>query len=244
MGLNVIRLLHHLERLAFVAFLSTAATASFLPQVSGPGLSQPVAARRLAAVAAVLGQLITQSLDLGSLCSNCLLQLIHLLLQRQDDRYEGLFSQLEKLDKETLISIILTLQRQDDRYEGLFIQLLKLAKETLISIILTLQQQVYELQETVAAQAAEIQRLRDQLAKNSRNSGKPPSSDGLRKPRTRNLRKKTGRRSGGQKGHKGQTLEMVEQPDHVQTHQAIQCSDCATDLRSVEPCEVERRQVN
>jgi transposase len=122
-------------------------------------------------------------------------------------------------------------------------QLEKLDKETLISIILTLQQQVYELQKTVAAQAAEIQKLRDQLAKNSRNSGKPPSSDGLRKPRTRNLRKKTGRRSGGQKGHTGQTLEMVEQADHVQIHQAIQCSDCATDLRSVEPCEVERRQV-
>ena len=122
-------------------------------------------------------------------------------------------------------------------------QLEKLDKETLISIILTLQQQVHELQKTVAAQAAEIQKLRDQLAKNSRNSGKPPSSDGLKKPRTRNLRKKTGRRSGGQKGHKGQTLEMVEQPDHVQTHQAIQCPDCTTDLRSVEPCEVESRQV-
>jgi transposase len=122
-------------------------------------------------------------------------------------------------------------------------QLEALDKETLISIILTLQQQVQELQETVASQAAEIQKLRDQLAKNSRNSGKPPSSDGLKKPRTRNLRKKTGRRSGGQKGHKGQTLEMVEQPDHVQIHQAIQCSDCDTDLQSVEPCEVERRQV-
>ena len=122
-------------------------------------------------------------------------------------------------------------------------QLEALDKETLISIILTLQQQVQELQKTVAAQAAEIQQLRDQLAKNSRNSGKPPSSDGLKKPRTRNLRKKTGRRSGGQEGHKGQTLEMVEQPDHVQIHQAVQCPDCATDLRFVEPCEVERRQV-
>ena len=122
-------------------------------------------------------------------------------------------------------------------------QLEALDKETLISIILTLQQQVQELQKAVAAQADEIQQLRDQLAKNSRNSGKPPSSDGLKKPRTRNLRKKTGRRSGGQKGHKGQTLEMVEQPDHVQIHQAVQCPDCATNLRSVEPCEVERRQV-
>jgi transposase len=122
-------------------------------------------------------------------------------------------------------------------------QLEKLDKETLIPIILTLQQQVVELQKTAAAQAAEIQKLRDQLAKNSRNSGKPPSSDGLKKPRTRNLRKKTGRRSGGQKGHKGQTLEMVEQPDHVQIHQALRCPDCAMDLQSVGQCEFERRQV-
>ena len=122
-------------------------------------------------------------------------------------------------------------------------QLEKLDKETLISIILTLQQQVYELEKTVAAQGAEIQKLRDQLAKNSRNSSKPPGSDGLRKARTRNLRKKTGRRSGGQKGHKGQTLDLVEQPDQVQVHPALRCPDCATDLRSVGQCELERRQV-
>ena len=67
-------------------------------------------------------------------------------------------------------------------------QLEKLDKETLISIILTLQQQVVQIQQVVDKQAAEIQSLRDQLAKNSRNSGKPPSSDGLKKPRTRSLR--------------------------------------------------------
>jgi transposase len=122
-------------------------------------------------------------------------------------------------------------------------QLEKLDKEALISIILVLQQQVKELQETVAAQAAEIQKLRDQLAKNSRNSGKPPSSDGLKKPRPRNLRKKTGRRSGGQKGHKGHTLKMAEKPDHIEVHPVSQCPHCTADLRAVEPCGLERRQV-
>jgi transposase len=122
-------------------------------------------------------------------------------------------------------------------------QLEKLDQEALISIILVLQQQVKELQQIVAAQAAEIQELRDQLAKNSCNSGKPPSSDGLKKPRPRNLRKKTGRRSGGQKGHKGHTLEMAEKPDHIEVHPVSQCPHCAADLGAVEPCGLERRQV-
>jgi transposase len=115
-------------------------------------------------------------------------------------------------------------------------QLEQLDKETLIAIILELQRQLRE-------QAALIQELRDQLAKNSQNSGKPPSSDGLKKPRTRSLRKKSGRRSGGQKGHQGHTLKMVEQPDHIQVHEASTCSHCATDLQSVEPCGYEKRQV-
>jgi transposase len=122
-------------------------------------------------------------------------------------------------------------------------QLARLDKETLIAVILTLQGQVRQLEKTVAEQAADIQSLRDQLAKNSRNSGKPPSSDGLKKPRTRSLRKKTGRRSGGQKGHKGHTLKMVEQADHKRVHKASTCPHCTTDLRSVEPKGYEKRQV-
>jgi transposase len=122
-------------------------------------------------------------------------------------------------------------------------QLAQLDKEELITIILALQEQVQELQRTVAEQAAEIQKLRDQLAKNSRNSGKPPSSDGLKKPRTRNLRRKSGRRSGGQEGHPGHTLKMVEKPDHVEYHEVSECPQCAADLQTVEACEFERRQV-
>jgi hypothetical protein len=95
-------------------------------------------------------------------------------------------------------------------------QLEQLEKATLIAIIVELQRQLTE-------QATLIQELRDQLAKNSQNSGKPPSSDGLKKPRTRSLRKKTGRRSGGQEGHKGHTLEMVEQPDHIKVYEASTC---------------------
>lgn len=122
-------------------------------------------------------------------------------------------------------------------------QLDKLEKEDLILIILALQGQVQELQQTVAKQTAEIQELRDQLAKNSRNSGQPPSSDGLKKPRTRNLRRKNGRRSGGQEGHAGHTLKMVDEPDHVEHYEVSACPECAADLQAMEACEFERRQV-
>lgn len=115
-------------------------------------------------------------------------------------------------------------------------QLADLDKETLIAIIL-------ELRQMIAHQASQIQELQDQLAKNSQNSGKPPSSDGLKKPRTRSLRKKEGRQSGGQKGHKGHTLEMVEQPEQVVVHRVESCPHCAADLREVAPDGFEKRQV-
>jgi transposase len=122
-------------------------------------------------------------------------------------------------------------------------QLEQLDKGTLISMILMLQRQIRELQQTVAAQAAEMQKLRDELAKNSRNSSKPPSSGGLKKPHPKNLRQKTGRRSGGQKGHSGHTLKMVEKPDHIEVHPVRVCPECATDLQAIAPCGHERRQV-
>ena len=122
-------------------------------------------------------------------------------------------------------------------------QLEQLDKETLITMLLNVQQQLQQLQQTVAEQVVVIQSLRDQLAKNSRNSGKPPSSDGLKKPRVQNLRQKSGRQPGGQPGHSGHTLKLVENPTHTQVHRVAVCANCAANLQAIEPCDHERRQV-
>lgn len=122
-------------------------------------------------------------------------------------------------------------------------QLNKLDKETLIEVLLNALSRIGELEKQVAAQAATIQKLRDEIAKNSSNSSKPPSSDGLKKPKTRSLRQKGQRPIGGQPGHKGNTLKMVDEPDYIELHPITNCPHCQTDLSDTEPAGYEKRQL-
>ena len=90
--------------------------------------------------------------------------------------------------------------------------------------------------ESAVAKATEplkkqIQELEDRLAKNSRNSGKPPSSDGLNKPSPKSLRVSSGKKAGGQKGHTGKTLERTQTPDFVEKHMPpTHCDACHSQL--------------
>jgi transposase-like protein len=101
-------------------------------------------------------------------------------------------------------------------------ELLPLARshpEVLVDIILALQERLVQLEQRV-------QELEAQLARNSSNSGKPPSSDGLSKPSPKSLREPSGRKPGGQPGHPGHTLQRVKTPDHIEVHRLENCPQC------------------
>lgn len=104
---------------------------------------------------------------------------------------------------------------------------------------------VFALVETVVAQvtvlAARVRELESRVNTNSRNSGKPPSSDGFKK--TKSQRKKSGKKSGAQKGHPGHTLKMTPNPDKVQAHKVEYCRECGASLANISVNFFERRQV-
>ncbi len=94
-----------------------------------------------------------------------------------------------------------------------------------------------------AVLAARVQELEARLAKDSHNSGKPPSSDGLGR-KTKSLRRRSGKKAGGQLGHRGETLHLVATPDAVVEHRPAACTECHTPLDQAPVVLRERRQVH
>jgi len=86
-----------------------------------------------------------------------------------------------------------------------------------------------------------IKALEDRLNQNSTNSSKPPSTDWPVKKI--NLRKKTGRSPGGQKGHNGHNLKMSGSPDSIKVHSISSCSGCGRSLEDISPAGYSKRQV-
>jgi transposase len=98
------------------------------------------------------------------------------------------------------------------------------------------------LEELVFQQANVIRELQGQLHKNSSNSHQPPSSDGLKRT-IQNNRTKSEKKVGGQSGHTGATLPMVENPDKIIEHTVETCDHCGINLTAIEATGFERRQV-
>jgi transposase len=94
----------------------------------------------------------------------------------------------------------------------------------------------------VAALEARIAELEKRLGKNSSNSSKPPSSDGLK--RTHSLRtNSSGRKPGGQPGHPGHRLQPSATPDVVIAIPLERCPQCQSDLSEQPVQSKEARQV-
>jgi transposase len=95
----------------------------------------------------------------------------------------------------------------------------------------------------IAGLAGRVAELEARLGKNSRNSSKPPSSDGLGKPAPKSLRKASGRKPGKQQGGQGFRLQPRAVPDEVLTHVPAGCNGCGADLTDAPVVGVETRQV-
>lgn len=124
--------------------------------------------------------------------------------------------------------------------------------EVLAALVASLRQELTNAQGALGEVRAELEQSRQRvaelearLARSPRNSPKPPSSEGLEKPpaRKRSLRKRSGRRPGGQDGHKGATLAQVARPDREVRHEPACCRGCGAGLAGRPVTSVQRRQV-
>ncbi len=118
-----------------------------------------------------------------------------------------------------------------------------LPRESLLALIKHQGERIALLEAQNAELEARLEKLEAHLAKNSTNSSKPPSSDGLKKPNPKSRREKGKRKSGGQPGHEGKTLEMVATPDDIVRHTVAVCAGCQADLSETQTVRVVKRQV-
>jgi transposase len=99
------------------------------------------------------------------------------------------------------------------------------------------------LREQVSQLQGRVAELEGRLVKDSHNSSKPPSSDGLGRKRS-GQRPASEKKSGGQTGHVGSRLAMAEQPDRMVVHGPSECVHCHLLLEGVVSQVIERRQVH
>jgi transposase len=100
-----------------------------------------------------------------------------------------------------------------------------------------------ELAATILTLTTDNARLRARLGMNSKNSSKPPSSDGYAKPAPKSRRRRSGKKPGKQAGAAGKNLPPVADPDQIVNHTPEHCEGCGDDLRCAPVTGDVRRQV-
>ena len=118
-----------------------------------------------------------------------------------------------------------------------------LTVEQLLVMLAERDEALAERDQTIADLTGRVAELEARLGKNSQNSSKPPSSDTFTKPPPRSLRRKSGRKPGGQAGERGSRLEPRPDPDEVVTHTPKACRSCGDDLDQAPVVGEQSRQV-
>ena len=121
-----------------------------------------------------------------------------------------------------------------DRYiSSDFVNKLLAKIDDLTDLTMNLNKQITGLNETISKQneiikvlSEENALLKERLNKNSKNSSKPPSSDGLNKPGPKSLRMKSGKKQGAQDGHEGNGFAITKDPDEIVKHIPAKCIGC------------------
>src|SRR6187551_1495254 len=115
--------------------------------------------------------------------------------------------------------------------------------DVLAALVVEQARVIEELRARVAALEAENAELKRRLGMNSTNSSKPPSTDSpFTKPTPKSLRRRSGRKPGGQPGHPGSTLALVNNPNQRRRHEPDACTGCGASLAGAPEVGMERRQ--
>ena len=148
--------------------------------------------------------------------------------------------------EETIKALLDEIKMQSETIEGMR-RVIEAANRTITGLNCTvdsLTATVNELNKMIDELNQTVRDLREKLGKNSGNSSKPPSSDGLKKPAPKSLRGTSGRSAGGQKGHSGSNLTIIPEPDEIIMHEPGACAECRNhDICISSACVGETRQV-
>ena len=148
---------------------------------------------------------------------------------------------IASLDYKLISDLKAELLQKISKHENQTLEFYKAELENAYDLIFYQMETILALSEQVATQNERIKLLESRLNMNSKNSNKPPSTDEFIKPVS--LRKKSSKRPGGQKGHKGSTLKMSKTPDEIIIHEVKACHKCGHSLEGIESNSVVKRQV-